>query len=435
MENIGKYSVLRELGSGAMGKVYLGVNSLTGQKVALKLIDPKSLRDHSSAKAFKKLLQVEASLVGKLKHPHIVQMLDALISEDVMYIAMEYVDGGALSQFADTANLLPFPRVAEMMYKCCKALEYACAQGVIHRDIKPENILLRGESDVKISDFGAAQIEDGDSTMVIGVGSLSYMSPEQIAGETLTCQTDIYSLGVTMSKLLTGKRPFQATTQHAMMYQIVHGEQQSPKALRPEVPDELDAVVIRATRKDLAQRYQNWAEFANDLAAYLNKNKTNQTEMYDAEKFGAMRAISFFEQFSDAELWEVVDISKWHKVPSGSTILHEGQVGNAFFLLTDGAVKVHKGGKALGMLRQGDCFGEIKRVPNSTYRRTSSIESATDCVLFEVDLDALDTASLECRYQFSEAFLHLLMKRLELANTRISQLLGQQSHHHLPNAA
>jgi len=428
MENVGKYRILKELASGATGKVYLAVNSLTGQRVALKLIDPGSFRDQPTAKAFRKLLQVEASLVGKLKHPHIVQMLDAVINDDLMYIAMEYVDGGALSKFADTANLLPFPRVAELMYKCCKALEYACSQGVIHRDIKPENIMLQGEGDVKIADFGAAQIEDGTATMVIGVGSLSYMSPEQVTGEALTCQTDIYSLGVTMSKLLTGKLPFQATSQHALMFQIVSGEHRSPQSVRPEVPDELDAIVQRATRADLAQRYQSWGEFANDLAAYLNKDGKQRPEIFEAEKFGAMRATPFFELFSDAELWEVVRFSKWHKVRPGSTIVKEGDLGNAFFILTEGSVKVSRSGKALGMLQQGDCFGEIKRMPNSTYRRTTSVESSTDCVLFEVDLEALTKASLECRYQFSEAFLHLLMKRLEVANTRISQLVGQQAH-------
>ncbi len=427
MENIGKYRIAKELGSGATSKVYLAYDSLTNQRVALKLILPHALRDQSSAKAFKKLLQVEASLVGKLKHPHIVQMLDAVISEDLMYLAMEYVDGGSLDQFADTSNLLPFPKIAELMYKCCKALEYADSQGVIHRDIKPENIMLQGESDVKISDFGAAQIEDTDSTMVIGVGSLSYMSPEQITGEPLTRQTDIYSLGVTMSKLLTGKLPFQANSRHGMIFQIVNGDQPSPKTLRAEVPDELDAIVQRATRKDLSQRYQTWGEFARDLEAFIKRNDKGRDEIYDTEKFGAMRAIPFFAAFSDAELWEVVHFSTWHKVRSGAVVLKEGDMGNAFFLLTDGSVTVVKGGRTLGLLHQGDCFGEIKRLPNSTYRRTTGVEASTDCVLFEVDLDALAKASLECRYQFSEAFLHLLMKRLEIANTRISQLLGQQS--------
>ncbi len=430
MENVGKYRIVKELGAGTTSKVYLAIDSLTNQRVALKLVDPNSIRDKSSAKAFMKLLQVEASLVGKLKHPHIVQMLDAVISEDLIYIALEYVDGGSLNQYTDSATLLPFTRVAELMYKCCKALEYADSQGVIHRDIKPENIMLHGESDVKIADFGAAQIEDGDSTMVIGVGSLSYMSPEQVTGDTLTRQTDIYSLGITMSKLLTGRLPFQTTSRHAMIFQIANGEMQTPKFIRPEVPDELDAIVQHATRKNLMQRYQHWADFANDLAAYLNKNKKERNEIYDAEKFGALRATAFFEHFSDGELWEVVHFSQWHKVRPGAVILREGDMGNAFFILTDGSVKVMRQGKTLGLLHPGDCFGEIKRLPHSQYKRTTGVEATTDCVLFEVDLDALAKASVECRFQFSESFLHILMKRLEIANTRISKLLGQQQDHY-----
>jgi serine/threonine protein kinase len=421
VKNIGKYTIIKELGAGATSKVLLAFDPSGNRHVAIKLIELNSMRDTANAKALKKLLHIEASLVGKLRHPHIVQMLEAEITDELSYIVMEYVNGGSLEPFAGTGRLLPFTKVAELMYQCCQALEYAHAQGVIHRDIKPANIMLQGESDIKISDFGAAMVEDTDSTMVIGVGSLSYMSPEQITGEMLTHQTDIYSLGVTMSKLLTGKLPFQATNRHGMIYQIVSGEQPSPRAFRPEVPEALDAIVQRATRKDLSQRYQTWGDFARDLAAFINQGDAGRN---DAEKFNALRATPFFERFSDAELREVLQFCKWRSVSNSTPILKEGSMGNAFFILTHGVVKVIKGGKIIGFLHKGDCFGEIKRLPGSTYVRTTGVESGSDCVLFEIDLDVLDKASLECRFQFSEAFLHLLMHRLETANTRISKLLG-----------
>jgi serine/threonine protein kinase len=335
--------------------------------------------------------------------------------------------GGTLEIYAETDQLLPFTKVAEIMYKCCKALEYAQTQGVIHRDIKPANILLQGETDVKISDFGAAMIEDGDNTLVSGVGSLTYMSPEQITGEMLTQQTDIYSLGVTMSKLLTGKLPFKATSRHGMMYEKVNGEQPPPKTYRPQIPDELDAIVQRATRRELSQRYQTWGDFAHDLASFLNLNNVQGNARFDAEKFDALRSTPFFDQFSENELLEVLHFSKWHKVSRGTSILKEGDAGNAFFILTTGITKVLKGGKIVSFLHKGDCFGEIKRLPGSAYLRTTGVEAGTDCVLFEVDLDVLAKASLACRFQFDEAFLHLLLKRLDLANTRISKLLGQEA--------
>ena len=426
MQKIGKYSIVKPLGAGATSKVFLAIDTLSNRQVALKLIDLRSMSDKNGAKAFKKLLQVEASLVGKLRHPNIVQMLDAELNDDFSYIVLEYVNGGTLEQFADPARLLPFNTVAELMYQCCKALEYAQAQGVIHRDIKPGNIMLQGEREIKISDFGAAMLEDSDSTMVIGVGSLSYMSPEQITGDELTHQTDIYSLGVTMSRLLTGRLPFQATSRHGMIYQIVSGETQPPKMIRPEIPDALDDIVQRATHKDLSQRYQTWGEFARDLSNFLNR-KTPEPD--DTQKFDFLRATPFFENFSDTELREMLQISKWHKAGNGAPVLREGSKGNSFFILIEGAAKIIKGGRVIGLMGKGDCFGEIKRLPGSTYVRTTGVESGGDCVIFELGLDDLAKASLECRFQFSEAFLHVLMKRLEMANTRISKLLGSQEHY------
>jgi eukaryotic-like serine/threonine-protein kinase len=423
MSNIGKYAVIRELGAGATSKVVLALDTSNGQNVAIKLIDLNSIRDMASAKALKKLLQVEVSLVGKLKQPNIVQMLDAEITDDISYIVMEYVDGGTLEQFTEPGHLLPFRKVAELMYQCCKALEFAQAQGVIHRDIKPANILLQGDGDAKITDFGAAVVENVDSTMILGVGSLAYMSPEQVTGGTMTHQTDIYSLGMTMWKLLTGKLPFTATSRHGLMLQIESGELPAPRTQRPETPDELEVIVRRATRRDLSQRYQTWGEFGRDLAAYLFPAGRS---MGDTEKVGALRRLPFFEKFSDAELREALQFCKWHRISNGNAILNEGDMDNSFFIVVDGTARATKGGKLVATLQKGDCFGEVRRLPDSAYRRSTGIEAGSNCTLFEVDLDVLTQASLECRFQFDEAFLYILLRRLEGANTRISKLLAAQ---------
>ncbi len=424
VENISKYSIIKKLGGGATSQVFHAISTNDQQHVALKLIDPNLISDKTSAKAFKKLLQVEASLVGKLTHPHIVQMLDAAVTDELSYIVMEYVSGGSLEPYAQADRLLPFTKVAELMLKCCKALEYADSQGVIHRDIKPANILLEGENNIKISDFGAAMVADGDSTMVSGVGSLYYMSPEQITGETLTRQTDIYSLGVTMSRLLTGKVPFQASSGHGIMYEIVNNDQPPPRAHRSDIPEELDTIVQRATRKDLSQRYQSWDEFARDLEAFLQLGKKAPEPAYDVQRFNALRNAPFFENFSDAELLEVYHLGKWHKTDSGTAILQEGEMGNALFILISGIVKVVRNGRVVAFLHKGDCFGEIRRLPNSLYTRTTGVETGTDCILFEVGLDLLAKTSLECRFQFDEAILYVLLQRLDAANTRISKLLA-----------
>ena len=142
MDRIGKYEILRELGRGATSTVYLALDTFNNQQVALKLFDLQRLNDTSISKAYRKLLLTEASLAGKLSHPHIVKVLDAVMEDELSYIVMEYVDGKTLDRNAEVDNLLPLSTVAEIIYKCCKALEYAQFQGVTHRDIKPENILL-----------------------------------------------------------------------------------------------------------------------------------------------------------------------------------------------------------------------------------------------------------------------------------------------------
>ena len=425
-KEIGKYAILRELAAGATSKVYLALDTFNNQQVALKLIDPEALRDKHMARAQRKLLQIEASLVGKLQHPHIVQMLDAVLTDDLNYIVMEYVDGGTLEQYVEPGWLLQFPVVADHMFKCCKALEYAYSQGVIHRDIKPANIMLHG-GEVKISDLGAAQIEDADSTQVVGIGSPYYMSPEQITGEGVSFRSDIYSLGITMYQLLTGTLPYQATNHASLIYQIVQGGPSSPRTRRPEVPEALDAIVMRAIERDPARRYQSWAEFARELWTFLNAAGQGTPTVSDAEKFDALRATGFFAAFSDTELWEMLPYTNWHKLPAGAVILQEGEMGSAFFILTEGVVKVTRGGKILDFLHKGDCFGEIRRLPESNYTRTTGIEAGTDCVLFEIVPDTLKSTSLECRYQFSEACLMFLLRKLDSADKRISKLVGKHA--------
>ena len=313
MDRIGKYEILRELGHGATSTVYLALDTFNNQQVALKLFDLQRLNDTNISKAYRKLLLTEASLAGKLSHPHIVKVLDAVMEDELSYIVMEYVDGKTLDRNAEVDNLLPLSTVAEIIYKCCKALEYAQFQGVTHRDIKPENILLCGETDIKIADFGAAMLLDQQTTQVSEVGSPAYMSPEQVKDLPLTHQTDIYSLGVVMYKLLTGKLPFDARNKYSLIYQIMNIEPLVPSTFRPEMPSEMDAIVLRAMNKDKEQRYQTWADFAHDLVYLFSGNVADQTHIFDREKFDTLRKLSFFRSFSDVELWEILRISIWQK--------------------------------------------------------------------------------------------------------------------------
>ncbi len=424
MVKVGKYEIVKELGHGATSTVYLALDPFNQQQVALKVFSLANLRDANRAKAYRKLLLTEASLAGKLSHPHIAKILDAVMEGDTNYIVMEYVEGETLEKYGEVDHLMDIGRIAEIIYKCGKALEYAQYQGVTHRDIKPANILLCGESDIKISDFGAAVVDSQQSTQVSGVGSPAYMSPEQIREQPLTHQTDIYSLGVTMFRLLTGKLPFDAANSYSMIYQIMNIDPPAPSTFRPEIPRELDAIVLRAMCKDTAKRYQTWDEFARDLVSFISYNVPQQDEFFDTEKFNTLRALSFFKSFSDVELWEVLRISDWHKIPKEESIVQEGEEGVNFFIIASGSVRVVKQGRLLSLLHEGDCFGEMAHLSGKDAHRSTDVISKTDVTVIEIDPETLTRASANCRYHFSEAFLGMLVKRLSMANTRISHLLS-----------
>ena len=424
MDKIGKYEIIRELGSGATSTVYLALDPFTDHQVAIKLFNMGVLRDSARTRAYRKLFLIEASLAGKLSHPHIVKVFDAVMDGEVNYMVMEYVEGETLERYAEIDHLLPLSTVAEIIYKCCKALEYAQYQGVIHRDIKPANILLHGESDIKISDFGAAVIESQQTTQVSGVGSPAYMSPEQIKEQTLSHQTDIYSLGVSMYKLLTGKLPFDARNNYSMLYQIMNIEPPPASTYRPEISPALDSIVMRAMCKDQKHRYQTWDGFARDLVTFFSRSVAPQTEIFVTEKFNTLRELEFFRKFSDVELWEVLHISEWRKARKDERIINEGEAGHDFFILAGGTVKVLKQGRMLSVLHKGDCFGEMAHLSERDFLRTTDVVAKDNAILIEIKPNMLEQSSTDCRYQFSEAFLRMLVKRLAVANTRISHLLN-----------
>jgi serine/threonine protein kinase len=210
IDKIGKYEVVRKLGEGATSTVYLGRDPFASREVAIKLVSREAFKDAPNGHVMHRLFLNEASLAGKLVHPHIAEIYDAVADEDNAYIVMEYVSGGTLQRFARPDNLLELGDVIEIVYKCARALDFASQIGVIHRDIKPANILITDDNDIKITDFGSAAMLLTERTIVDGIGTPAYMSPEQHLNKPLNHQTDIYALGVVMFQLLTGRLPFQA---------------------------------------------------------------------------------------------------------------------------------------------------------------------------------------------------------------------------------
>ena len=427
MKKIGKYEVIRELGKGATSAVYEALDPFVNRHVAVKVVFAEALGDKEHGKRYKKLFLTEASLAGKLSHPHIVNIYDAVADDEASYIVMEYVDGTTLEQYSRAEHLLPINKVIEIIFKCTKALDYAAKQGVIHRDIKPANIMLSGENDIKITDFGAAQTSATETTQITGIGSPAYMSPEQVKERALNLQTDIFSLGVVLYQMLTGKLPFQGNNNYSMIYQIINTEPPPPSDLRPEAPPQLDAIVKRALQKSTADRYQSWEEMSHELVAVFGNLQKPEKSMPDSEKFNALRQLTFFKNFADVELWEVLRVTTWNKHGPGHVLIKEGDVGKSFFVLAAGEVKITKQDKLLNVLRAGDCFGEMAHLVKKQFKRTASVTSSTDITVIEIKSQALARASELCRHHFNGAFLEMLVDRLSMANTRLSQLLADKN--------
>jgi serine/threonine protein kinase len=433
-ERIGKYEIRSKLGEGATSIVYLGFDPFAKREVAVKAIFPEVLRDKERGRLYRHLLLTEASLAGKLMHPHIVQIFDAVVAEEQSYIVMEYVKGGTLEPFCSPTSLLPVDRLVEMIFKCTRALDYAFRAGVTHRDIKPANILLvdapdsteRSSGDIKISDFGAAMMSSDEQTrtQVSGVGSPAYMSPQQVRDMPLNHQTDIYSLGVVMYQLLTGRLPFQSSSNYGMIYQICNADPPPPSTLRTDMPAGLDSVVARAMQKEVGARYQTWEEFSHDLAqSFRNKQISAQRQAFpDSEKFEALRALPFFVEFSDVHLWEVVRFSRWDEVTAGTVIMKDGERGNFFAFLLDGELTVSKCGHALGTLAAGECFGEMAIIRRGEHTRGADVVAETATRVVTISAQALQHASEVCRMHFYQGFLDVIAGRLADANARLASL-------------
>jgi eukaryotic-like serine/threonine-protein kinase len=422
LNQIGKYPVLRKLGEGATSEVYLCHDPFNLRDVAVKVAFRETFQDPERGKLYRKLFVTEASLAGKLQHPHICQIYDAVAEETLHYIVMEYVDGGTLDQFCRPGALLSVERIVETAFKCTRALEFAHKLGITHRDIKPANILHASDTDVKVTDFGAAQLSTGDTTQVSAVGSPAYMSPEQIKERGVDHRTDIYSMGVVMYHLLTGRLPFLGANNFSLIYQITNVEPEPPSAFRPEVPAALDAIVLRAMAKNLDQRYDRWEDFSFDLAEAFRSERLNAQKAQtfaDSDKFETLRDLGFFSQFSDAELWEVARISAWRHAAAGEVLMREGEAGETFCILADGTVKVTKRGKLLNVLHAGEPFGEMAYLSQER-SRGADVTVMADAKIISVPTQKLEQASEGCRHKFAGAFMRILVERLSMANIRLS---------------
>jgi len=254
---LGRYVVEKELGKGAMGVVYLGRDPTIDRIVAIKTLALTQEFDDDAIKDVRGRFFHEAAAAGRLNHPNIVTIYDAGEEHDLSYIAMEYVDGVALSSFTKPDKLLPVEKVLEIIANTADALGYAHEQDVVHRDIKPGNLMYNAKTEaLKIADFGIARITSSSRTKTgVILGTPSFMSPEQMAGQKVNGQSDLFSLGSTMFIMLTGQKPFDGDSIATLSYQIMSEKHPDICKIRPEIPASVRNIVDKALQKDPEKRY------------------------------------------------------------------------------------------------------------------------------------------------------------------------------------
>ena len=426
---IGKYRVLKKLGEGATSEVFLCHDDFQDKDVAIKRVRPTALGDAQDNRFFERFFAAEAALVGRLKHPNVVQIFDAVPDPVEPYLVMEYVSGNTLRPYCRADQLLPLELIVELGFKCAMALGYVYRQGLIHRDVKPANLLVTlangSITDVKVSDFGSVLNLASDVTQVYRVGSLAYMSPEQLDGAALDARADIYSLGAVLYHLIAGRPPFDAQVQSALMHQIYHQSPPSLSKLRDGVSATVDAVIQRALNKDPAQRYRGWDEFAQALSALISQQHVPRGQLQgvlDSERFTLLRSLDFFASFGDVELWEVVHRAQWQRLPYGHAIYRKGQEGDDFHIIASGAVDVYREGRRVAQLGAGTSVGEMAYLaPNPGMRvHGADVLVSQPATTVSFTPHSLGQMTVGTRHLFDAAFIKVLVRRLHAAQESLA---------------
>src|SRR5437763_2252833 len=261
----GRYTVVRKLGAGGMANVYLAEDQELGRRVAIKILNERHANDEQFVERFRR----EAKNAAALSHPNIVSIYDRGEAEGTYYIAMEYLEGRSLKELIVARGPAPLTVSVEYARQILSALRFAHRHGIVHRDIKPHNVLVDAEGRVKVTDFGIARAGTSQMTEAGSiVGTAQYLSPEQARGTNVDQRSDVYSLGIVLYELLTGTVPFNGDTPVEIAMKHLSTLAEPPSAKRPEMPRDLDLIVMRALAKDPADRYQDAEEMDADLERF-----------------------------------------------------------------------------------------------------------------------------------------------------------------------
>ncbi|HEX2170903.1 MAG TPA: Stk1 family PASTA domain-containing Ser/Thr kinase, partial [Dehalococcoidia bacterium] len=276
----GRYEVIARAGSGGMAEVYRARDELLGREVAIKVLSERFSQDNSFVERFRR----EAQAAANLSHPNIVSLYDYGADDGTYFIVMEFIEGKSLADIIAAEGALMPERAADIAAEVAAALQRAHAAGLVHRDIKPGNIMITSAGQTKVTDFGIARAvtRDGEATMTqtgMVIGTAAYLSPEQAQGNPVDARSDVYALGCVLFEMLTGRTPFAGDTPLSIAYKHVRENVAPPSETNPDVPRELDAIVLKAMAKNPDNRYASATEMQEDLQRYLGGQTPHATPL------------------------------------------------------------------------------------------------------------------------------------------------------------
>ena len=425
LDMIGKYQVQGEVGRGACGVVYKGYDPFVSRDVAIKIATtPADALEQTRHKDHERAFFAEARAAGMLSHPHIVSLYDAGAEGDLSYLVMEYIDGNTLLPLCKKDGpRASIDQVIDIGFKCAKALDYAHVRGVLHRDIKPGNIMLTRDGVPKLMDFSiamvGAQVHQAEDKPV---GSPRYMSPEQTRCQALGPPSDLYSLGAVLYQLLTGAPPFTSNDAQQLFHDVAKTPATRVESLRSDVPKPLAEIITRLLMKNPNERFQSGNDLASELMRLFNQLRLSGQQLARREGRDSLRSLRFFDSFSDEEIEEILKASVINNYNDGDSIIREGEIDHAFFIMVEGTAEVQKNGKGLSVLKKGDCVGEIGFL--GAARRTASVVAQGRVLALKVNATLMEQVSQECQLRFYKVFTETLIYRLSITSAKLSTLVG-----------
>lgn len=406
LKRIKRYDIIRPVGEGGMGKVYLATDKIIRRPVAIKIFSLETIPGTQSSK--EKVMRdffLETQTAGAMLHPNIVVMYDVGKKGDLLYMVMEYVYGKTILEH-QRSHPFGIKKALELVYELAMALDYAHSKAVIHRDIKPENIILSVQGVPKITDFGIARFRKhlkGHRPSL--VGSSRFMAPEQILRREQDHRVDIYQLGVVLFELLTRQSPFKGISAEDTLTKICTETPPPPGRINPEVPEDIDTIVMTCLEKSPQKRYPSAKDLADALAECL-RSGAHKGISPDRELVHSLKKFELFSLFTDQEIQDLVKAGEFVTCRAGEYIIKENEADSNFFVLLEGNVKVVKRSRVLSDFLPGACFGEIGAFARQ--KRTAGVLAQEDCKLLQIN--ALLFKELEPLLQLK--MLHIVLRHM-----------------------